>query len=161
MTNATADEWFNDPKWLRKLLSTPVRVNKIRDAKERERIIQRETMRREKALFALYHIPNDWPVDVRWEWLARNLAGELFAGCKTIEKGKGGPSIYRRNKRHELRMALFRKFEKYLVEHKYLSRLRAAEYFVGDNKKACAQAGLKDPKSFAQAMKKLGIGTRA
>ena len=147
-----------NPRELRRLLSKPIRVNKI--APERRDAINREqTALRERALFALYHIPDDWPDLSRWEWLALHLAGELFSGCRTIEKGKGGPSIRRRRDIADRRMALFRQFETYFAAHSHLRRQRAAEEFVRKNRKACSEAGLSDGKSFPQAMKKISITT--
>jgi hypothetical protein len=100
-----------DPRELRRLLSLPIRINKIRSRKRREKIERDEIANRERALFALYHIPDDWDELTRWQWLARHLASELFAGCRVIGRGLGGPS---RKRQHDIagrRASLFREFD--------------------------------------------------
>jgi hypothetical protein len=81
-----------DPRELRSLLSLPIRVNKIRSRKRREKIERDGITNRERALFVLAHIPDDWPELIRWQWLAWYLAGKLFAGCRVYKRGLGGPS---------------------------------------------------------------------
>ena len=154
------EEWFNDPRWLRKLLGTPIRVNKFKSEKRRQQYIAEETAKRERALFQLYHIPDEWPPLVRWEWLARHLAGERFAGCRVIEKGQGGMRKVRRLQIDEQRAPLFAQFERYVsnyhVAHPHWTRnkVTVAGKFMEENKQACAEAGLNSPRSFLKALKR-------
>jgi hypothetical protein len=151
-------EWFKDPGGLRKLLNTPIRANKIRDAKRRQQFIAKEIARRERALFALYYIPDDWPDSIRWERLARHLAGELFAGCRVIEKGQGGIRKVRRLQIEEQRIKLFQKYERYLkdyhIAHPYWTRNRvtAAKNFIEENRQACTEVRLTTARSFLKAL---------
>jgi hypothetical protein len=152
------EEWFNDPRWLRKLLNTPIRANKIRDDKRRQQFIAKETARRERALFALYHIPDDWPDSIRWEWLARHLAGERFAGCRVIEKGRGGMRKVRRLQIEEQRIQLFKNYERYLKDyhiahpHWTRNRVTAARNFIEENRQACTAVRLTTARSFLKAL---------
>jgi hypothetical protein len=149
-----------DPRELRRLLSVPIRVNKIAPGELRDEFIRKETAYREQALFALYHIPEDWPESIRWELLARHLAGRLFAGCRSIERGLGGPSRKRRLDIVERRTALFQEFKVYRDSHLYLSRKRAASEFIKKNKDRCAAVKLTTSNGFTRAYKK-GAGTGA
>lgn len=115
-----------------------------------------------KALFALYGIPEEWPAEIRLEWLAGRLAAELFPRCQALWKPHGGgPSAEHQAKMLGRKTRLFKKFEAYRRAHDGLSHLRAAALFMKDEKikKACAAAGFTRPKSFAQAMKELSSET--
>ena len=150
--------WFSDPRWLRRLLVTPIRLNKV-PKKKRKEIEAEEIARRERALFELYHIPVDWPESIRWEWLARHLAGELFAGCRTISKGKGGPSRRRQLKLTERRRSLFEQFQAYLADNPRLRRQSAAANFLKKYQEACSKANLTTAKGFVRVMRKIGAET--
>jgi hypothetical protein len=152
---------LRDPTGMRAFLSKPLRLNKIPPGKHRDAVEKEESEKRVRALHVLYSIPEDWPPDIRWEWIARHLAGELFAGCRTITKGLGGPSRERRVTIEEQKRALFSQFEAYRANNAYQSRRSSAVNFVKANQIACKAVGLHDAKSFAQAMKKIGIKTVA
>jgi hypothetical protein len=155
----TGSIWFSDPRWLRRLLATPIRANRIPFGPQRDKFIADETAKRERAMFELYHIPADWPELIRWEWLARHLAGELFAGCRTVSKGRGGPSRSRRLKLAEQRRDLFEQFQVYLTDNPRLPRQGAAANFLKKNQEACSKADLTTAKGFVRAMKKIGTET--
>lgn len=149
-----------DPRELRRLLSAPIRVNKIRSRKRREKVKRDGTAMRERALFALYYIPEDWEESIRWERLARYLAGELFAGCRVIEKPRGGPSRKWRLDITERRARLFREFETYRANYPRMSRQQAAGEFIKENKDGCTAAKLITSNGFTRAYKK-SAGTGA
>jgi hypothetical protein len=143
-----------DPRELRRLLSLPIRINKIRSRKRREKIERDEITNRERVLFALYHIPDDWDELTRWQWLARHLAGELFAGCRVIGRGLGGPSRKRQQDIAERRDNLFREFEAFHASHLHMSRQRAAREFIKKNIDNCAAVKLTTSNGFTRAYKK-------
>jgi hypothetical protein len=149
---------LRDPTGTDQLLHSPIRLNKIPPG-QRAEVEKDEIAKRERALFRRYYIPDDCAELQKWQWLAWALAGELFPGCRVRSKGKGGPSIRRRRELVDRRLDLSRQFLQYRRDHPYLRRQRAAEKFVEQNRKACAEAGLTDGKSFAQAMKKISTAT--
>jgi hypothetical protein len=126
-----------DPRELRRLLSLPIRINKIRSKKRREKIERDGIANRERALFVLRHIPDDWPELIRWQLLAWHLAGELFAGCRVIGRGLGGPSVKWQRHIAEHRASLFRQFEAYHANHPHMSRQQAAGEFIKKNSNDC------------------------
>lgn len=98
---------------LRNFLREPIKAYRAGtlETPEGRKAIARETEDRIEALFALYSIPDDWPMDMQWEWLARFLAGEHFPGCKTLNRGPGGPSDETKLRREQLKQALRTEFE--------------------------------------------------
>ena len=147
-------------KWQDEILSTPITATRKKLKSERRRLeyIAEETAKRERALFQRYHIPDDWPDSIRWEWLARHLAGEFFAGCRVIEKGRGGMRKVKRLQIGEERVKLFAQFERYVrdyhVKHPHWTRNRvtAARNFIEENRQACAEVRLTTARSFLKAL---------
>jgi hypothetical protein len=160
-----------DKALLRKFLSEPVRAYKFpvdgatEDQRKKqtdppfldEALIKRHKLEtkaskaREEALFALYAIPADWSPDVQWEQLARHLAGELFAGCRTLLKPRGGKRPGKHNPRRAELFAKLKTYKSDIPEGK--TRQRAFEFFR-KHKAECSAAGLNTNRSFYQAMKK-------
>jgi hypothetical protein len=136
-----------DPS-LREALRTPIRINKIPPGKRRQAIEAAEVAKRERALFALYHIPEDWPALDRWEWLARHLAGELFAGCRVMTKGLGGPSRAYASALADRRRPVFEKFDQYLADNPGLDQIQAAKTFIEMNRPICLRVRLTHHDSF-------------
>jgi hypothetical protein len=110
---------------------------------------------REECLFALYGIPASWSAELQWRQLALALAGEFFPGCRTWEKGRGGPSQNRRKRIAGLKQSIFTRFE--AVKHKRgCSDSSVAEIFLkskSEHRADCEAAGFSDAKSLAQAMR--------
>jgi hypothetical protein len=114
------------------------------------------------ALFAYYGIPEEWPEETRYYWLAGRLAADLWPRCQALAKRRrGGPSEKRLAMLNKRKLALHKKFEPFRLERPKLSRIRAAELFMADdkNKRACEKAGFTQPKSFSQAMKEISSRT--
>src|SRR5262249_42487175 len=120
--------------------------------------IAKEIARRERALFAFYHIPDDWPDSIRWEWLARHLVGKLFDGFRVIETGRGGMRKVRRLQIGEQRVKLFAQFERYVrdyhIAHPHWTRNRvtAGKNFIEENRQACTEVRLTTARSFLKAL---------
>jgi hypothetical protein len=147
-------------KWRDEILHTPITATRKKFKSERRRLeyIAEETAKRDRALFQRYHIPDDWPDSIRWEWLARHLAGEFFAGCRVIERGRGGMRKVRRLRIAEQRVKLFAQFERYVrdyhIAHPHWTRNRvsAAKTFIEDNWQACTEVRLTTARSFLKAL---------
>jgi hypothetical protein len=136
--------YMRDKAALRALLAAPLRADKLPTGTERFSAEKKHTDERIEALFALYDIPEEWPLIDQWEQLARRLAGEHFKGCRILNKGAGGPSEERREKQREL----FRQFQYFQL---HLSRSSAAVRFVREHRQECRAAGFTAAKSFAEA----------
>jgi len=151
---------------LRQFLARPIKAYKLKGAsdEERERMIRQQHEDRFKALFALYAVPEILPADEQWRWLALGLAGEHFAGCKTLTRGLGGRSKPNLAKTREKKESLLRQFEAYMCQHRF-SETAAAPKFFNKRRADCNEAGLRTLKSFKQAMRALrkenGISTEA
>jgi hypothetical protein len=149
---------------LRAFLREPIRAYRLKatTAEGRDKIIAQETADRIEAMCVLYHIPDDWPDDVQWEWLARCLAGEAFAGCRTLSRGLGGPRKSTLAETRKKKDSLSLQFEAYRRAHRF-SEIAAADNFLKKNLAACNAAGIYKPKSLVQAMRALrkesGIST--
>jgi hypothetical protein len=143
---------------LREILLEPIRAygNRVEsmETPEGRQAIAQARLDREECLFALFDISNDWPEDLQWRELALSLAGELFPGCRTWEKGRGGPSEDRRKRIAALKEDIFTRFE--AVKHKRrCSDFSIAEIFLKSTSQHladCNAAGFSDAKSLAQAM---------
>jgi hypothetical protein len=143
-------ELLRDPKGIRAWLN----IRRKKATPEEETLIWRK-------LLELYDIPEDWPPDEKYRWLAGRLAADLFKRCQALWKPHGGgPSEKRREKMRRRKLRLFKRFEIFGHKHPHLkSRERAADLFMKENQKACAAAGFTKPKSFSQAMKEISSGT--
>ena len=108
-----------------------------------------------RALFELYGIP-----DGEYQWLAGRLAAELFPRCRTLWKPHGGgPSKDFQAVRRQLKQRLYENFETFRRDHPRLSWQHASALFMEKNKQACAAAGFRNAKAFAQAMKEISSAT--
>jgi hypothetical protein len=150
----TSDELRNrhDLKGIRKWLNV-----------RRKKVSQEEQALIWCALFALYGIPDEWSREVRMEWLAGRLAADRFKRCQALLKPHGGgPSKERQKLLAKRKLELRKKYEIYCRKISHVkSDVRRAKLFMDDkkNKKACAAAGLRSPKAFAQAMKESSRAT--
>jgi hypothetical protein len=148
-----------DKRVLRQFLARPIKVYKVakeRPAVEQRRMISQQTDDKIKAMFALFDVPDGWPEAMQWQQLALCLAGERFAGCKTLARGLGGPTQETLDRKNELKAAVFKDFEE-MRERAHLSDPAVARSFFAESKRraACHQAGWRKPKSLTQAMKKM------
>ena len=116
---------------------------------ERLKLENEETEARIEAAFALYDIPEDWPELAQWQQLAICLLGEHFTGCKSLDKGRGGPGEERRERQRDL----FREFKAYEATATIKGRPARMRFLNKYNKK-CAELGFTNEKSFAQALAK-------
>jgi hypothetical protein len=141
-------------KELRKLLSQPIKAYQLGgfETPEGRRKIKQETDARIDALFELFDIEEDWDELLRWRQLALCLAGEHFAGCRTLRRGLGGPTATTLEKRSALKRELSEKFERYRQANPRLSQVVAAANFRKRNLDACRTVGWNLPKSIARAM---------
>jgi hypothetical protein len=140
---------LRDPKGIRKWLNT-----------RRKKATPEEETEIWRALFELYGIHDQWPVEIQLEWLAGRLAAELFPRCQALYKPHGGgPSKKLREKMLRRKLRLLKKFKPFCHKHSHLSTLRAAEFFMEENQKECAAAGFTKPKSFSQAMTEISSAT--
>ncbi len=139
---------------LREFLREPIKAFHIDDPESLEgrQEIVRMHREREEALFALYDIDNDWPIEIQWQQLALRLAGEHFPGCRTLQRGYGGPTEETQVKKKGLKATLFGEFEAFKSKFEG-TESAAARVFLNRNRKRCQEAGLSNPKSFLQAMK--------
>jgi hypothetical protein len=130
-------------KALRSFLRNPIRANQWLSKPEEDqwKALKTATETRLKALFALYDIPDDWPNEVQWTQLAFCLAGEAFAGCRTLHKGLGGPGGEKFAKKNQAKERLFLGFEEYLQKVRHSSEARSADHFVGRNRPGSKEAG--------------------
>jgi hypothetical protein len=143
-----------DKEFLRKFLSTPIRANKF-TSNLREQRIKEETTARTEALFALYSIPNGWDELLQWRELALYLAGETFAGCRTIRRGRGGPRRETQERYDSKKRVLARTFYEHKESKKDLSDVAIARILLAKHPDECEAAGLCRPKSLAQAMRRM------
>jgi hypothetical protein len=139
-----------DKEALRWFLSEPVRAYRY-SISNRAQVEARANQKRELALFRLYRVPADWSPDIRWKWLAQCLAGELFAGCRTLLKPRGGKPPGKRNPQLAELLAKLKRYKSDIPEGK--TRRRAYEFFR-KHRAECSAAGLNTDRSFYQAMKK-------
>jgi hypothetical protein len=140
-----------DNEALRWFLSKPVRAYRY-SISNRAQLEARANRKRELALFMLYGVPADWTPDIRWTWLAWCLAGDLFAGCRTLLKPRGGRPSRRYSGQKEL---LFKKFDAYESEIPQGKTRRRAYEFFRKHRAECSAAGLNTDRSFYQAMTKI------
>jgi hypothetical protein len=131
---------------LRKYINAPIKAYgpAALTVEEQERISARKI----KALFALYNVPEDWPTDAQWHWLALALAGDKFPGVRTLNHGFGGPSETKRDRRRKV----VEKFAAYRRENPKGSRTAAANHFITKNKKECEAVRLDEATSLVQAL---------
>lgn len=143
-----------DKDVLRQFLARPIKAYKLKgaSAEERQRTIQQQHDDRFKALFALYSVPEILPTDEQWRWLALCVAGEHFAGWKTLTRGFGGARKSTLAEKRKRKENLSQRFGVYRREHS-LSESAAAANFLNKNWAECSEAGLHTPKSFKQAMR--------
>jgi hypothetical protein len=135
---------LRDPKGIRKWLKT----HRKEATPNEEALIWR-------ALFKLYGIP-----DGEYQWLAGRLAADLFPRCKALSKSHGGgPSKEFQAVRRELKQRLYENLETFCRDHPRLSWQHASALFMEKNKQACAAAGFRNAKAFAQAMKEISSAT--
>jgi hypothetical protein len=136
---------------LRRFLEQPMRANKI-PADEREEWIRREHDARIKAIFAYYSVPDILDERDQWQQLALHLAGEVFAGCRTIRIGQGGrPKQDENPKNHLLQL-----FNECKGRHPGHSDTAIADILLKKHKDACTAAKLNKPRSLANAMRRMG-----
>jgi hypothetical protein len=150
----TRDILWRDPRERHRLLTEPMRANQIAKGK-RQRWIKEQTQVRFEALFAEYHIPTEWPELYQWQWLAMGLAGKLYQGCRTIERGLGGPQKLRRLDDQAQKRSLFEKFNVFRPRHCKLNAVNAAKLFMQKNMQACDAVRLRTPRSFLKARRSL------
>jgi hypothetical protein len=143
-----------DKEGLLKLLSTPMRVNRLTGLAQ-ETAKKRGFDDRIEAMFAYFDIPDDWPELLQWRQLALCLAGKHFFGCRTISRGIGGPSKSTRERKKQSAHALLIQFKAYQSEHPQLRDNAAATNFLKKFRVDCSKAGFSKWKSFLQAMRKL------
>jgi hypothetical protein len=143
------------PKLLRKFLVKPIKAYKVADMSDadKQREIGRMTEERINALFALYGVPDILPEDEQWRWLAMALAGELFHGCKTLSRGRGGATRKTLQLRAERKEALSRDFDAYRAKHLTLSRADCARHFLKLNSERCQEDGYTDPRSLLKGLR--------
>jgi hypothetical protein len=145
--------WGN-PRELHRLLNEPMRANKIPE-RDRQQWIKEQTDARIEALFAEHHIPAEWEESIQWEQLARALAGKLYPGCRTIERGRGGTRKTRRHMIEDEKRQLFEKFQTFRKERPSLSASRTAEYFMKEHKVDCDAVKLRTVRSFLKARRSM------
>jgi hypothetical protein len=139
---------LHDPKGIRAFLNTR---RKTASAEEEAAIW--------RALFALYNIPEEWPRELRLEWLAGRLAAELFPRCQSLAKPRG-PSKSHTAELRKRKESLFKKVEAFQRSCPVTSHKRMVDLFMQDakNKKACKRAGFTSAKSLSQAIKEKRSG---
>jgi hypothetical protein len=119
------------------------------------RIFESKGSKRNEALFALYSIPNGWDELLQWRELALYLAGETFAGCRTIRRGRGGPRRETQERYDSKKRVLARTFYEHKESKKDLSDVAIARILLAKHPDECEAAGLCRPKSLAQAMRRM------
>jgi hypothetical protein len=147
---------------LEKLLSEPIRANRLEASDEKAQREKRAAFERGQvesricALFAYYNVPDILSEDEQWRWLAMALAGDKFAGCRTLHRGLGGPRKATLWRMDDLKQQLFLKFEDYKRQRPGLKDRSVAEIFLkSDYRTECQAAGFADAKSLAQAMQSI------
>jgi hypothetical protein len=148
---------YLDPKIVRAFLAKPIRANRIKEGPEREAMKQRETDARIEALFTIYNIPEEWDELLQWRQLALCLAGEHFAGCRTLDEGRGGPSTSTIESHEAQKLKLLAEFDAIQIARPDLSDVATAGVILKQtqSRELCAAVRLTKPKSLAQAMRRL------
>jgi hypothetical protein len=121
-------------------------------------MIKEQHDKRIEVMFALYNIPADWPEELQWHQLALWLAAEAFAGCRTLERGLGGPTLKTLRNNRDLKRELLEQFDAYQRTHPGFRDLTVATNFLKLTSKyraACHALRLRDPKSLAQAIRSI------
>jgi hypothetical protein len=149
----TRETLWKNPRELHRLLNEPMRANQI-PAGDRQQWIKEQTEARFEALFAEYHIPAEWPEFFQWQWLAMGLAGKLYPGCRTIDRGRGGTRKALRLMIGGEKRRLFEKFRMF-CDQRSLSAARAAEYFMKEHKIDCDAVKLRTIRSFLKALRSM------
>jgi hypothetical protein len=166
-------EMLRDPMGQRKLLDTPIRVNKVaRTKQQREkqlRKIAEEIAKKCRALLIHYHILEEWDELTQLRLLVAYLAGERFPGFRVITKDtpayrRGGPSLERQRKMADRKGRLLKQYEAHCRKNSHIkSGLRRIKFWLKDDKirRACVAAGFVklSPKSILQALEKLSRET--
>lgn len=149
-------ELARDRELLRRFLERPMRANKMPEGPDREKWIKGEHDARIKAMFAYYSVPDILDERDQWQWLAMCLAGEVFAGCKTIRVGQGGapPDPFAEH----AKMVLHRLFEEYKNRNPRLSDAAIAKHLLDNHRAECEAAKLRARRSLAQAMRRITQG---
>jgi hypothetical protein len=144
-------------KSIRDFLAEPIRANRIEKSPEREAMKKRETDARIEALFALYNIPTEWDELLQWRQLALCLAGEHFAGCRTLDEGRGGPSKATIEAHETQKLELLAEFDAIKIARPDLSDIAVASVILKQkqSRELCAAVRLTKPKSLVQAMRRL------
>jgi len=166
-------EMLRDPMGQRKVLETPIRINKVaRTKQQREkqpRKIAEEIAKKCRALLIHYHIPEEWDELTQLRLLVAYLAGERFPGFRVITKDapayrRGGPSLEHQRKMADRKRRLLNKYEAHRRKNSHIkSGLRLTEHWLKDDKirRACVAAGFAklSPKSIFQALQKISRET--
>jgi hypothetical protein len=165
-------EMLRDPMGQRKLLYTPIRLNKIKNKQKRLKIEQEELAKRRRALLIHYHIPEEWDELTRLRLLVDYLAGKRYPGFRVITKDtpayrRGGPSPAHQRKMAARKFRLLKRYEAYKQKKSHINSstngLDLMKLFLQDekNRRDCVAAGFVklSPKSIFQALKKLGSET--
>jgi len=162
-------EMRRDPMGQRKILDTPVRLNKIARRKEQSKIAE-EIAKKRRALLIHYHIPEEWDELTQLRLLVDYLASEAFpGGFRVITKDapafrRGGPSLEHQRRRTILKRRLLKRYKDHCRKNSYIkSGLRLTELFLHDekNKRDCVAAGFVklSPKSIFQSLQKISRET--
>ena len=146
-------EMLRDPMGQQKLLSTPIRLNKIKDKQKRLKIEQEELAKRRRALLIHYHIPEEWDELTQLRLLVDHLAGKMHSGFRVITKDtpahrRGGPSLERQRKLADRKRRLLKRYQAHCCKNSHIkSGLRLIELFLQDekNKRDCIAAGFVRP----------------
>jgi hypothetical protein len=167
---------LRDPMGQRKVLDTPIRINKVaRTKQQREKqqsYIAEEIAKKRRALLIHYHIPEEWDELTQLRWLVDHLAAKVHRGFRVITKQtpafrRGGPSPQRQRKMAERKYRLLKRYEAYKQKNSHINSsnndLDLIKLFLQDekNRRDCIAAGFVklSPKSISQALKKLGSET--
>ena len=124
-----------DPMGQRKVLDTPIRVNKIaRTKQQREKQqawIAEEIVKKRRALLIHYHIPEEWDELTQLRWLVDHLAAEVFPGFRVITKDtpayrRGGPSLEHQKKMADRKRRVLKRYQAHCRKNSHIkSGLRA------------------------------------
>ena len=164
---------LRDPMGQRKVLDTPIRVNKIARTKQQRQKqqskIAEEIAKKRGALLKHYHVPEEWDELTQLRWLVDHLAPKVHPGFRVITKDapayrRGGPSLEHQRKLADRKRRLLKWFEAHRRKNSHIrSGLRLTELFLKDDKirRACVAAGFVklSPKSISQALRKISRET--
>jgi hypothetical protein len=162
-----------DPMGQRKILDTPIRINKIpRNKQQREKQqskIAEEIAKKRRALLKHYHVPEEWDELTQLRWLVDHLAPKVHPGFRVITKDtpayrRGGPSLEHQRKLADRKHRLLKRYQALCHKNSHIkSGLRLTELFLKDykNRRDCAAAGFAklSPKSIFQALQKVSRET--